>query len=570
MNEIQEYLEQRGFKLKIVEGKRGPWFNTNRCPFCHSSDWNHFFVDPESGYYICHRCGSSGSFLTLKEAMGDMAKVSTIKDLSVNKEERPPPVSMEEIEDAHRRLLTDGKTLKYLHSRRFSMEAINHFKLGVSEEDGILWLWYPYIYKGTAINVKKRSLPPADKRFKRTPGGESTLLNEEIFDTKPEEIILTEGESDCISLWSAGVHNVVGVSIGAEGINTKWIDQLDKIGRIYLAYDSDEAGTDGAYKMANRLGIERCYRIVLPPSIKDVNSFFMMGYTGKQFLDLMSMAEPFHVQSVSSLGEEISKAIYNIASANTEETQGITLPWPKLDRLINGFMPGDLISMAGKPGVGKTSMALNIAYHFTQVGIPTLLFELEMRPQRILPALVALHTGKNRNEVMNIEILQAAYNDLKKTPFLFSYHYKKPNFDFCADTVRKCYSRYGLKFLIFDNLHFLVRSKQDQTREVSQVVQNFKLLAEELAIPILLIVRPRKTVHAGMITNEDLKDSADIEGDSDIVILLHRDQRKSEGEMLGTEGIFSSTLYVRVSKARFASGGDCILNMDDRRCRVTE
>ncbi len=101
-------------------------------------------------------------------------------------------------------------------------------------------------------------------------------------------------------------------------------------------------------------------------------------------------------------------------------------------------------------------------------------------------------------------------------------------------------------------------------------MQGFKLLAEELAIPILLIARPRKTNNK-IITNEDLKDSADIESDADGVFLLHRESKKSqEGNYVGEDGIFAPELLVRVSKARYSSGGDAHLIMDDKQCRVSE
>jgi len=53
-------------------------------------------------------------------------------------------------------------------------------------------------------------------------------------------------------------------------------------------------------------------------------------------------------------------------------------------------MPGDLIVLASRPGVGKSSFAFNLLYYYARAGIPSLLFTLEMRPERILPRLAAL------------------------------------------------------------------------------------------------------------------------------------------------------------------------------------
>lgn len=563
MNNIEEYIVSKSWKYKIVNGKRGPWFVTNFCPLCKSTNWDHFYIDPDSGFYVCHKCGERGTFLTLKEKLGDLASMVPFKS---SIEEPKEVIPIDNVTKAHQALLENGDALKYLNHRRFSNEAIEYFKLGYSEEMGNRWIWFPYIVGGEVKDIKKRSL--IGKSFIRV-GGESALLNENIFKTNPDEIVITEGESDCIALWSAGITNVVGATIGAQSINPKWIDLLDKIPKIYLVYDSDDVGLEGAYKFANRLGLDKCYRVILPPGIKDVNEFFQKRYTLDQFKVLLNQAKQFQIQYISSIGEEISKYLYKLVAKDTEE-EGLHVPWPKVDKLLNGFGAGDLISVAGIPGVGKTAFAINLAYLFATADVPTLFFELEMRPQRMIPRLIALHTGIDSNQVNQVEIVQRAYKDLSRIPLLFAYHYRKPNFDFCADTIRKGFNRYGLKFVVFDNLHFLVRSATDQTREVSLMVQNFKLLAEELGIPILLIARPRKT-NKRIITNQDLKDSADIEGDSDTVILIHRDLKADAMEnIVGEEGIFSPKTLIRVSKARWGPGGDHWMLMDDKRCKLME
>jgi twinkle protein len=563
VTDVEEYVKSKSWKYKIVNGKRGPFINTNFCPLCKSTSWDHFYIDPERGYYLCHKCGERGSFLTLKEKVGDLMAVAQFKPAE---QEEKPTIPMSDVDQAHAALMENGDALRWMHRRRFTLEALEHFKLGYSEEKGNQWIWFPYIVDGVVKDIKKRSL--IGKEFIRV-GGESVFLNEDVFKENPEEIYVTEGESDCIALWSAGLHNVVGATVGAQGVNPAWIDLLDRIPQIYICYDMDDAGYDGAYKFATRLGLDKCYRIILPPGIKDVNEFFQKRYTLEQFQMLIKQSSHFHVQYVSSASEEIAKYEARLLSTDSEK-EGLRLPWKKVDRLINGFGPGDLICLAGIPGVGKTCIALNLAYLFAKDNVPTLFFELEMRPQRIIPRLISLHMSMDTSEVNQVRIVQQAFKDFSMMPFLFAYRYQKPNFEFCADTIRKCYSRYGLKFVVFDNLHFLVRSVTDQTREVSNIVQSFKLLAEELSIPILLIARPRKMVHP-IITNQDLKDSADIEGDSDTVILIHREMKAKPGAVYNQEeGIFVPSTTLRVSKARWGSGGDVRMITDDRRCKIVE
>jgi len=182
-----------------------------------------------------------------------------------------------------------------------------------------------------------------------------------------ESIIVCEGESDTVALWGQGFSNVVGATIGAQGVNNEWIQQLDKYRKIYLAYDNDDAGIEGAYKIGHRLGLQRCFILDLPSEIKDVNEYFKAGHSAFDFKHILDTARMMDVQYVNPIEVEIQKFIRKLKESKTEE--GLILPWPRLDELINKFMPGDLIVLASRPGVGKSSFAFNLLYYYARAGI---------------------------------------------------------------------------------------------------------------------------------------------------------------------------------------------------------
>lgn len=564
--EIKEYLNQKGLIYKEVLSDNGGEFNLRQCPFCKDGRY-HAFLNKNSGVFYCHLCGKGCAFLSFKQELKDTIPVQPM----VPQEPKADVNMSAEVEEAHQALLASRKGMKYVWNRGFTKEAIEHFRLGFSLEEGIPFLWYPYICNGIPIGAKKRSIE-GPKIFKRTPGTRSILFNGDVTKGSETSIILCEGESDVVAMWSAGITNVVGATVGAKSISDEWILHLDKFQKIYFAYDTDEEGQQGAYKFANRLGLERCYRVQLPLTIKDVNQFFMEGGDSRQMLRKIGLAKPFDVEHVSSVADQIKKGIAKWSITTQEDEDRIHFPWKKLDYLADGMMPGDLILLASRPGQGKTSMALNILYELAKIDIPGLLFELEMRPERLMPRLVAKHLGKDSKQVFNTEDLTKAYSEMQNLKLYLAYTYKKPTFDQVANTIRQCIRRYGIRLVVFDNLHFLCRSLTDQTREVSVIIQSFKLLAEELAIPILAIARPRKSTNK-IITNLDLKDSADLESDSDIILLLHRDTKlNGETDYVGgaTEGIFKEEMLVRVSKARYSAGGDCYIHVDDKTCRMWE
>ncbi len=561
----EEYLKSKGFKYQVVDSPKGKQARVKTCPFCGSKDF-HFYINLVTGQYICHHasCDQAGSIYTLKKYLGDVIPVSSFSDLAT-KDKKSVDVNLaDKVKEAHQLLMKDKEVLKYLHLRRFSRDAVIHFKLGCSIEEGVKWLWYPYILGTEVKNVKKRALPPADKAFKRIYGGQSAMFNERaLFVTGQEEIIIAEGEADCVALWSMGMDHVVGVTIGAGGINNQWIEQLDKFQRIYFVYDPDAAGKKGATKFATRLGLNRCYNIKLPPGIKDVNDYFIAGHSGQDFLKLKETARQFDVEDVRPLSTLIQDTIVSLYIGD-KDLSGLTWPWPSLTKIVGTMMPGDLVVVGGKPATGKTGFALNVLTYLSIVhNVPTLLFELEMRPERMLPRIVSIVKKKPTDLVFSVEELASAYETLKEVPFYFAYKWKRPEWAVVEDTVKMCQRRYGIKFMVFDNLHFLCRSV-DQTREVSMMIQNFKMLAEEVGIPILVIARPRKMVGSKIMDMDDLKDSADMAGDPDSVILLHRERRavveKTVSSGLGT---YMPETLVRVDKARYNSGGDIYLRAID-------
>ena len=387
------------------------------------------------------------------------------------------------------------------------------------------------------------------------------MYNADALACAEDHIIIVEGEADCVSLWSVGITNVCSIPDGAGSLPTNVIDRLDRYQRIYLCYDSDPAGQNGAIKAAKRLGIERCYNVRLPTGVKDANDY-LKEHTKEDFIRLKDQADKFDIEDVKSVVSIVQDMIVKLYVEGPQE-QGLPFPWKNLTRLLGSMLPGDLIVVGGKPGVGKTTFALNIMFHLTKIGVPSLLFELEMRPERMIPRLISMETGIPSLNTGNMEILSKALDTMKHLPFYFAYKWKKPSWQVVEDTVKLCIRRYGIRFMVFDNLHFLCR-KEDRTEEVSIMIQNFKMLAEECGIPVLVIARPKK-MGKKVIDSEDLAWSSDIHGDADAIILLHRDRKSdtSNKDIKSSEGTYDEHTQVIVDKARWNAGGTCYLEAHD-------
>lgn len=288
------------------------------CLFCGDSK-KHLYINPDKKVFKCQKCGAEGHWSQLhskldpsssietcrvparckKKVSGPVASTTTSAGMTGNgtsggvsgdnQQYKVPKVAT--IDKYHEELYRPKgqKALQYLYSRTFTDEAIKHFRLGIDNKFGKVWLTIPYLRDGIPVNVKYRN---RDKDMRRWPDAESILFNQDCLKTlDSKEVILVEGELDVVALYSQGYRNVVSSTTGANSFKSEWIDLLREITKIFIVYDSDEVGQAAARKLAIELGVERCRNILLP--VKDANDFFMAGNKRADFQTLIERAACF-------------------------------------------------------------------------------------------------------------------------------------------------------------------------------------------------------------------------------------------------------------------------------------
>ena len=555
---VWSFVNNRKWESKVSGSDE---VNVKFCPYCMDSKF-HFYINLKTGAFYCHKCNKGGSFYQLLSDSGDIADVFSFKDIAKDSDYQ---IDFD-VDRSQNLLFHDEEACHYLIERGIGKDAILHFKLGIYYENGSKYISIPYIIDGKVVNVKLRNIKT--KEYKRINGGKSVWFNEDII-PGAREVIITEGEFDAISLWSNNIRNVISIPDGALSTPIpESIKKMEHIESIYLCFDNDEVGKRGAFKLAERLGKERCFIINLEP-YKDANEMVLRQTDSYQFfMEAKSRARLLAIEAVRSIGDILRDFLSGVKTIEPKDI--IPYPWKNINNLTGGMAPGDLIVLVARPGIGKTTFAINMLYQYALQGIPSLLFELEMLPERILPRICSLHLGIKTDLLTNEEML-IAYEDMKDLPFYFAYSYKKADWRFVEETIRACVRILGIKFLVFDNIHFLVRSTE-QTKEISILVNNLKLLAQELRIVIMAIARPRKTL-SRVIDNVDIKDSADVEGDADQVVILHREHTFRNGEIDPSgfrEGIFGPLMLVRISKCRWNRGGECLVYVHDETCKIVE
>uniref|UniRef100_A0A6H1ZAX5 Putative helicase n=2 Tax=viral metagenome TaxID=1070528 RepID=A0A6H1ZAX5_9ZZZZ len=566
MTDIINYIGQKGIDYK-TEGDE----IIITCPCCHKPK---LYINISSGVFHCFVCQaehvncefSKGHISKLKEMWGDVVQIQSVADrVEPNRNQQDTNLT-NLVNRYHYELFNNKNALRYLLKRGINEESINRFKLGFVRMHSQDWLSIPSEEGGIPKLIKYRKIPPYENetldKYIREKDSKSILFNGDIIDSN-EEVILTEGEIDAITLIQNGYENVVGITGGAGTLLSQWYDKLLLLQKIYLVLDQDIAGQNAARDVwATRLGVSRCWNIELPKEC-DVNKFFE-SHSKKEFDEFISKAKRFKVEGIIPLRE----AFYEMyrRSQDIENIQKYRLPWESVNNLLNGgFVAKRLTVVGGIPGVGKTSLGMQILYHFaTEYKLPGLFFCLEMPEVSLAVKILQISKGLTESEIDPSDgvIFADEYEDL---PLYFGYS-KKITPDIFYNTMKEARNRYGIRIGVFDNLQRMVRSDKESDIGVASGIM--KDIAMDLNIMLIVISQPRKMNSEDDPTYDVLKGSSAIPADADEVILMHR-KRMLDAKVSG-KGNFSPITKIIVDKSRFARGGRCNLFFEGELSRFRE
>lgn len=213
---------------------------------------------------------------------------------------------------------------------------------------------------------------------------------------------------------------------------------------------------------------------------------------------------------------------------------GVPTGFRELDELTNGFHAGQMIIVAARPAVGKSTIALDFARSAAiQNHLATAIFSLEMSSMEIMMRLLSAETGVSLQSIRtgNLEDswdrLSAVSSRLSAAPLFID---DSPNLTMMEirAKARRLKQRHDLKFVVIDYIQLMSSGKRVESRqvEVSEFSRQIKLLAKELGVPVIAISqlnRSPDTRNDKKPLLSDLRESGSLEQDADIVILLHRD-----------------------------------------------
>lgn len=252
-----------------------------------------------------------------------------------------------------------------------------------------------------------------------------------------------------------------------------------------------------------------------------------------------------------SLGEVLKETLRIINELAKKETvvTGIPTGFYELDRLTTGFHPGDLVIIAARPGMGKTSFALSILHHLSIVeNVPSAFFSLEMSKEQIAMRLLGEETKiplkKIRSGFLNDKEIEAITNaalKMMKTPLYIDDTASLSILDLKAK-ARRLKKEKDIKIIVVDYLQLLRshRRVENRQQEVAEISRGLKGLAKELGIPVVALAQLSR--QAEMRADKrpqlaDLRESGSIEQDADLVLFIHRPEYYKKNPSPQEEGL---------------------------------
>lgn len=418
-----------------------------------------------------------------------------------------------------------------------------------------------------------QSAMPHNKEAEQSVLG-SMLLNQECvtaaFETLEDKDFYIEANKKIFTAMSTLFNRNVPIDLVTVSEELTAMSALEAVGGIqYLSYLASTLPTTANIEQHIEIIREKSLRRKLADAaqkIKDQSldagssALEVADFAGKLIFDTLESKsrDIRHIKDVLIDTHENLTSIYNSKGKLT----GVTTGFASLDGILNGLQKSDLILLAARPSVGKTSFALNIAASAAIKGnVPVAIFSLEMSGtqlvSRIMSSEMLIDSGHLRSGELDDddwEKVAVALNTLGKAPIYISENPSVKVSDIRA-TCRRLKAEKDLGLIVIDYLQLMQGNRSEsRQQEVSDMSRSLKLLAKELNIPILTLSQLSRATEQRKDDNKpklsDLRESGAIEQDADIVLFLYRDVTTEE-----------ETNIVKLNIAKHRSGSLATLDL---------
>jgi replicative DNA helicase len=352
-------------------------------------------------------------------------------------------------------------------------------------------------------------------------------------------------------------------------------------GRGYLAELTGSSPTPGNFAhYADLVSRKYVMRSLIDASYQITESAYDEGRDTVEVLDeaeklVYAIGNASAAHKFIAISEKMAGAWERIEAAGKKDgsVRGVPTGFAELDNLLAGLHPSDLVILAARPSIGKTSLALDIARNAAvRHNVPVGIFSLEMSSEQIVDRMLAaesfVNSWKLRTGAVHAEEdfsrIRDALETLSKAPIFID---DKPGNNILAmrAVARRLKREHGIGLLVVDYLQLMTptstKSSDSMVQQVTEISRSLKQLARELEVPVLALSQLSRAVEqrGGKPRLSDLRDSGSIEQDADVVMFIHREDKTNK------ESDRPNIAEILVEKHRNGPTGRTELYFDEKR-----
>jgi replicative DNA helicase len=404
------------------------------------------------------------------------------------------------------------------------------------------------------------------------------MLDNNAWDKVADLVVSTDFYRKDHRLIFSGISELAEASNPCDVVTlSEFLDNRDELegagGLEYLALLSNE--TPGAANVRAYAKILR-ERSTLRSLINAGNQISGSAYSteGRTATDLVDEAERlvFDIAEKGSRGKVGFRPLKNILPDTVDridllhqsggDITGIATGFTEFDKLTAGLQPGELIIIAGRPSMGKSTLAVNIAEN-AAIGakVPTAIFSMEMPSQQLAFRMISslgridqthLRTGKFPDE--DWSRINTAVQLMSDAPIFIDDSASLSPTEIRA-RARRLKREHGLGLIVLDYLQLMQvhGSTENRATEISEISRSLKALAKELELPIIALSQLNRSVEQRTDKRpvmSDLRESGAIEQDADVIVFIYRE------EVYNAETPRKGVADINVAKQRNGPIGD--------------
>ena len=313
----------------------------------------------------------------------------------------------------------------------------------------------------------------------------------------------------------------------------------------------------------------RASRKIIETSMKGTDDKASLAYAEKCIYDISKQTERSALLGMDDgdiVGEVLQKFEQLQSDPNT--FKGIPTGYKRFDKITNGLQSGALIVLAARPGMGKTSLAMNIVEHAAiNAGKTCAVFSLEMPRSEIVQRLICSYANVSMKNALSGTLsknewkkLMLAADRLKKSNIYIDDSSRVTPAEIQSKCRRLKTAKGGVDLIMIDYIQLIssgdskMAGSENRQQEVASITRDLKIMAKELGVPVIALSQLRR-----ITSNEpqlsDLRESGAIEQDADIVMFISRPEMFATKEELESGKVVKGAAELILAKHRAGEQG---------------